>query len=130
MSHEEPREQDYRLVGALIERETARQMTWSELAVRAKVGRSTLHRIRKGDERTATNTLARIESALSLPFGTFSSVGMHDFDVLTELGVEQGIIAWLRRQAGQQGTSSVTVASSTSRTPSKRGTRPGTVKGC
>lgn len=126
MTPDTERQYDYRLVADLIEREGARHMTWSQLAERARVGRTTLHRIRQGDPRTAPNTMSRVESALSLPFGTFASVGMHDFDVLAELGVEQGIIEWLRRQAT---TSSATAAPGTSRSPSSRGTGRGTVKG-
>lgn len=94
-----PKQRDRELIGRLIEREVESRMSWTRFAQVSEVSRATLYRVKDGDPTITTRTYRKIERALGLPFDSLSSVSAHDFDVLQRMGMDRGLIAWLREQA-------------------------------
>lgn len=94
---------DHRLIGLYVARLVEPRMTWDELAEASGVHRSTLYRLRDGDPRVTHKILRRVELALSLEYDTLTAVGVHDWLSLgTDFALDEGMIAWLRRQAGEK----------------------------
>ena len=111
---------DRALIGKLVEREIVATTTWAKFAIKVDVSRSTLYRVRDADPVVSRGTFARIERGLSLPMGTFDSVGAHDFDVLRSMGLSEELVGWLERQATPKG-SAKSSAKAAPATPTKRG---------
>jgi hypothetical protein len=107
---------DRELAGRLVQRlvETSTTVpTWSALSVAAKVSRSSLYRMRDGDPKVTAQVYRRVETALGLPYESLASVAAHDFDVCRDMGMEEGIVRWLEKQAQCQESSSATGAPTT-----------------
>ena len=90
---------DLTLVGLLVKREVESRMSWQKFAELSGVSRATLYRVQEGDPRITEQTLRKIERGLGLPYESLASVSARDFDVLTEMGMERGLVQWLTRQA-------------------------------
>lgn len=95
---------DLTLVGLLVKREVESRMSWQKFAELSGVSRATLYRVQEGDPRVTEQTLRKIERGLGFPYESLSSVSARDFDVLTEMGMERGLVQWLTRQAEKTGS--------------------------
>lgn len=95
--------EDRRLIGRLLQREVEIRGSWSKFAGASGVSRATLYRVRDADETVTIRIWRQIEAGLGLPYDSFASVAAHDFDVLRELGVEEGLVRWLEREASKSG---------------------------
>lgn len=89
---------DLTLVGLLVKREVESRMSWQKFAELSGVSRATLYRVQEGDPRVTEQTLRKIERGLGFPYESLASVSARDFDVLTEMGMERGLVQWLTRQ--------------------------------
>jgi len=89
---------DRTLIGQYAQREIEARSSVKAFAESSHVSRATLYRVFGADPTISIRTLRQIERALSLPFDTFASLGAHDFDVLAEMGIDEGAIKWLKRQ--------------------------------
>lgn len=96
---------DLRLVGKLVEREVESRMSWSKFATVSGVSRATLYRVKDGDPKITERILRRIERGLGLPFDSLSAVSAHDFDGLTAMGIDRGLVIWLQQTATSPATS-------------------------
>lgn len=99
---------DRELIGRLVEREVESRTSWARFAEASNVSRATLYRVKDGDPRITERILRRIERALALPFDSLSAVGAHDFDGLTAMGLDEGLVIWLRQNATSPATSAQT----------------------
>lgn len=99
---------DRELIGRLVEREVESRTSWARFAEAANVSRATLYRVKDGDPRITERILRRIERALALPFDSLSAVGAHDFDGLTAMGIDEGLVIWLKQNATSPATSAQT----------------------
>lgn len=98
---------DRPLIAAIVEREMRRTRTlgtWSALERASGVSRSTLYRIRDGEERVEASTIERVGTALGLPYDALITAGTHDLDGLVELGVSDELVAWVGQQIVKNGT--------------------------
>lgn len=99
-------DRDRPLIGRIVEREMRRRRdlgSWTALDRATGVSRSTLYRVRDGDPRIETKTLARIEGALGLPYDTLNTAGYHDIDGLIELGVDLDLVQWIKTEVARSG---------------------------
>lgn len=90
---------DRTLIGRLVEREVESRMSWAKFATVSGVSRATLYRVKDADPVVTERILRRIERGLGLPFDSLVTVGAHDFDQLEAMGMDAGLVEWLRRVA-------------------------------
>ncbi len=95
-------ELDRTLMTQVIERELFGHPTlrgnWSALEREAGLSHSTISRLKRADERITASTFRKIEASLGLPFDTLATIGVHDVDGAADLGVDDALVRWLKRQ--------------------------------
>lgn len=97
---------DRSLIGRIVQREMRRSRnlgSWTALDRASGVSRSTLYRVRDGDDRIEEKTYARIEAALGLPYDTLHTAGERDIDGLIELGVDTDLVRWIQTEIARSG---------------------------
>ena len=109
---------DRALVGKVVKREIERTTTWAAFSKKADISRSTLYRVRDGEENVSFGTLARIENHLGLPYGSLSVIADRNFDRLAALGLSEEMITWIMDQS--QTSVAAPNAPKKSGTPTKR----------
>ncbi len=93
---------DRTLIGSVVEmvmRRTRNLGTWPALERESGVSRAALDRVRTGQMNVSHATFHRVEAGLGLPVEALQTLGMHDWDAATGIGVPDEVITWARRNA-------------------------------
>lgn len=87
------------LIGRFVAHEVESHGSWNKFAVESGVSRATLYRIRDVDPTVTPRIFRQVERGMSLAPDTFATIAVHDWGGLREMGLEEGIIRWLEKQA-------------------------------
>jgi hypothetical protein len=92
---------DRQLIGDVVRREINRRYGNISRFVRARdVPKRNLDRVLAGEEGVMAAYLEHLEGALGMPRDGLLAIGMHEWDGAVEIGMDQDLIRWARRQSG------------------------------